>query len=234
MPGNMRHTLMKLLEVQAEELRQMEEESGITLSGSPHIEGAGDKLENLVCIQSEGQTPEYAVIDTEAELLRLIGGRMMILRRRLDGFPLTLSYENGALQKLILPRSQDTLPIHRIRTLWNVPMVIPYHMPLDVKGIVTDSGKEHPCRTTLLAFDMTGEGHTAVSRWEQFRFLAGIGFTTVDYALLAPDMPPSALWEVLERYRTGAYSPPTDRFIFEYNDLTDTPPKGMEFHITSR
>lgn len=165
------------------------------------------------------------------KLFSLIGGRSVLFHRQLEGLPLILNYENGTLERMEVYCPQNTLPkqstVYRIRQLWNVPMTIPYRESLKVGGCVVLSGRWKSHQTTLLAQILASKVPDVASRWEQFRFLATNGFTTVDYALLAADAPMSALQAILKQYRSGVFSPPTNRFIFEYNDLVNTP--GLKF-----
>ena len=253
MPGGMKRTLVQLLETKGqglsgkpasewtrhlESLHRQEAESGVILSGSPAMGNAGDRLESMVGTRPDCGLEQYETVDTEEALLRLFGGNMMLLRRRLENSPMILSYENGVIQKLWIPQVQDALmermAMHKIRRLWNVPMTIPYHMPLDVKGCMADGDGNPLCRPAFLAVDLASGGPDAASRWEQLRFLADTGFTTVDYALLAADIPLFALREILEQYRTGVFAPPAEWLIFEFNHLTDAPSAGVAFHLAKR
>ena len=103
---------------------------------------------------------------------------------------------------------------HNVRVMGNVPLAIPCTEPLEVRGecvISWQNFKElnelepsaHPRnlaagsvrkldaeesrkrRLEFLAFDLISEDLGGSTKWENLRFLSQMGFTTVDYSILA-------------------------------------------------
>ena len=82
-----------------------------------------------------------------------------------------------------------------------------------------DANESKRRRLEFLAFDLISENLGGSSKWENLRFLAQMGFTTVGYSILAADASQDAVEQAVALYRPEEYAFPVDGLIFEYDDL---------------
>ncbi len=137
---------------------------------------------------------------------------------------------------------------HNVRVMGNVPLAIPCTEPLEVRGecvISWQNFKElnelepsaHPRnlaagsvrkldaeesrkrRLEFLAFDLISEDLGGSTKWENLRFLSQMGFTTVDYSILASNALLDAVEQAVALYNPEKYAFPVDGLIFEFDDL---------------
>lgn len=89
-------------------------------------------------------------------------------------------------------------------------------------------------RLEFLAFDLISEGLGGNTKWENLRFLAQMGFTTVGYSILAAGASQDALEKAIAHYRPEEYAFPVDGLIFEFDDLAYGRSLGATGHHENR
>ena len=97
-----------------------------------------------------------------------------------------------------------------------------------------DAKESKKRRLEFLAFDLISEDLGGTTKWENLRFLAQMGFTTVGYSVLAADAPQEALEQAIALYRPEEYAFPVDGLIFEYDDLAYGRSLGATGHHENR
>lgn len=120
-----------------DELQTLEQETGITLSGSPTQKVSGEVLESLQEVRHTRPMLSAGKIKSVEELHKFIGGRMMVISWKMDGLTLVLRYEDGALKQAITRGREGIVGedvTHTVKVIGNVPLTIPYQKPLEVRG----------------------------------------------------------------------------------------------------
>lgn len=97
-----------------------------------------------------------------------------------------------------------------------------------------DAKESKKRRLEFLAFDLISENLGGSTKWENLRFLAQMGFTTVGYSVLAADASQEALEKAIALYRPEEYAFPVDGLIFEYDDLAYGRSLGATGHHENR
>ena len=89
-------------------------------------------------------------------------------------------------------------------------------------------------RLEFLAFDLINNNLGGSTKWEDLRFLAQMGFTTVGHSVLAADASQDAVEQAIALYRPEEYAFPVDGLIFEYDDLAYGRSLGATGHHENR
>lgn len=97
-----------------------------------------------------------------------------------------------------------------------------------------DANESRKRRLEFLAFDLISDTLGGATKWEQLRFMAQMGFTTVGYSILAANAPLEALEQAVAWYRPEEYAYPVDGLIFEYDDLDYGRSLGATGHHENR
>lgn len=97
-----------------------------------------------------------------------------------------------------------------------------------------DANESRKRRVEFLAFDLISDSLGGTTKWEQLRFMAQMGFTTVGYSILAANAPLEALEQAVAWYRPEEYAYPVDGLIFEYDDLDYGRSLGATGHHENR
>lgn len=120
-----------------DELKCLEQRSGIIISGSPTQMVAGEILEGLVSVRHTKPMLSADKTKSVDDLVEFANGRAVILSWKLDGLTLVLRYENGELQQGIT-RGQDGIEgedvTHTVRTFQNIPLKVPCKDSFEVRG----------------------------------------------------------------------------------------------------
>ena len=119
------------------QLRSLEEESGIILSGFPTQKVSGEILEELVSVRHTKPMLSADKTKSVDELVKFAGGRDVVLSWKMDGLTLVLRYEDGALQQAITRGREGIIGedvTHTVRKFDNVPLAIPVKEPIEVRG----------------------------------------------------------------------------------------------------
>ena len=120
-----------------DQLRSMEEESGIILSGSPTQKVSGEILEELVSVRHTKPMLSAGKTKSVNELVKFADGRDVVLSWKMDGLTLVLRYEDGALQQAITRGREGIIGedvTHTVRKFDNVPLTIPIKESIEVRG----------------------------------------------------------------------------------------------------
>lgn len=97
-----------------------------------------------------------------------------------------------------------------------------------------DAEESKKRRLEFLAFDLISENLGGTTKWENLRFLAQMGFTTVGYSVLAANASQEAVEQAIALYRPEEYAFPVDGLIFEYDDLAYGRSLGATGHHENR
>ncbi len=120
-----------------DQLRSLEEESGIILSGSPTQKVSGEILEELVSVRHTKPMLSAGKTKLVDELVKFADGRDVVLSWKMDGLTLVLRYEDGELQQAITRGREGIIGedvTHTVRKFDNVPLAIPVKEPIEVRG----------------------------------------------------------------------------------------------------
>ncbi len=120
-----------------EELRSLEQHTGLALSGSPTQTVSGEILEELMPVRHT--RPMLSADKTKSidDLVRFAGTRDVVLSWKLDGLTLVLRYNHGGLQQAITRGREGIIGedvTHTVRTFLNVPLTVPVREPFEVRG----------------------------------------------------------------------------------------------------
>lgn len=118
-------------------LKNLEQETGITLSDSPIHKVAGEILESLAEVRHT--KPMLSADKTKSidDLVQFAGGRDVVLSWKMDGLTLVLRYDHGQLQQAITRGREGIIGedvTHTVRTFLNVPLTVPCQEPFEVRG----------------------------------------------------------------------------------------------------
>ena len=86
----------------------------------------------------------------------------------------------------------------------------------------------------FLAFDLISDHLGGTTKWENLRFMAQMGFTTVGYSILAENASQDHLEKAVAAYCPEEYAFPVDGLIFEYDDLAYGRSLGATGHHENR
>lgn len=86
----------------------------------------------------------------------------------------------------------------------------------------------------FMAFDLISSHLGGSTKWENLRFLAQMGFTTVNYSILAAGASEEAIQQAMDQYQPKEYAYPTDGLIFEFDDLAYGRSQGATGHHENR
>ena len=97
-----------------------------------------------------------------------------------------------------------------------------------------DAKESKKRRLEFLAFDLISDHLGGTTKWENLRFMAQMGFTTVGYSVLAENASQDALEKAIAVYRPEDSAFPVDGLIFEYDDLAYGRSLGATGHHENR
>ena len=120
-----------------DELKNLEQDTGLILSGSPTQKVSGEILEELTPVRHT--RPMLSADKTKSidDLVKFAGGRDVILSWKMDGLTLVLRYNNGLLEQAITRGREGIIGedvTHTVRTFMNVPLSIPSRAQFEVRG----------------------------------------------------------------------------------------------------
>lgn len=120
-----------------DELKCLESETGLTLSGSPTQTVSGEILEGLVPVRHTKPMLSADKTKSVDDLVKFAKGKDVILSWKLDGLTLVLRYDEGELKQGIT-RGRDGIEgedvTHTVRTFQNIPLKVPCKEPFEVRG----------------------------------------------------------------------------------------------------
>lgn len=119
-----------------DELKQLEEETGITLSNSPTIHVGYEVLSELT--KEEHSSPMLSLDKTKdvETLADWLGDKRGLLSWKMDGLTVVLTYRNGVLEKAVTRGNGEIGEVitNNARTFKNIPSRIPYMGELVIRG----------------------------------------------------------------------------------------------------
>lgn len=120
-----------------DELKKLEGETGLTLSGSPTQTVSGEILEELMPVRHSKPMLSADKTKSVENLIKFAGERPVMLSWKMDGLTIVLRYDQGQLQQAIT-RGRDGIVgedvTHTVRTFMNVPLTIPTLDAFEVRG----------------------------------------------------------------------------------------------------
>lgn len=120
-----------------EELKDLEQSTGLILSGSPTQHVSGDILNELTQVRHSKPMLSADKTKNIGDLVRFAGNRPVILSWKMDGLSLVLRYEDGELKQAITRGREGIFGedvTHTVRTFLNVPLHIPEKSSFEVRG----------------------------------------------------------------------------------------------------
>ena len=120
-----------------EELKGLEQDTGLVLSGSPTQTVQGELLEELTPVRHTRPMLSADKTKSVDDIVRFIGGRDAVLSWKLDGLTLVLRYEDGMFQQAITRGREGLIGedvTHTVRTFLNVPLSVPVKEDFEVRG----------------------------------------------------------------------------------------------------
>lgn len=120
-----------------DELKKLEMETGLTLSGSPTQTVSGEILEEFTLVRHTKPMLSADKTKSVDDLIRFAGARSVIISWKLDGLTLVLRYENGEFKQAITRGREGIVGedvTHTVRTFMNVPMSVPSKDSFEVRG----------------------------------------------------------------------------------------------------
>lgn len=120
-----------------DELKKLESETGLILSGSPTQTVSGEILEELTPVRHTKPMLSADKTKSVDDLIRFAGAKSVIVSWKLDGLTLVLRYENGEFKQAITRGREGIIGedvTHTVRTFMNVPMSVPSKDSFEVRG----------------------------------------------------------------------------------------------------
>ena len=119
------------------ELKSLEHDTGLTLSGSPTQKVSGEILENLTEVRHTKPMLSADKTKSVEDLIKFASKQPVLLSWKMDGLTLVLRYENGELKQAITRGREGIIGedvTHTVRTFLNVPLSIPTKESFEVRG----------------------------------------------------------------------------------------------------
>lgn len=120
-----------------DELKALERDSGLILSGSPTQKVSGEILEELTPIRHTKPMLSADKTKSVEDLVKFAGNQPVLLSWKMDGLTLVLRYENGMFKQAIT-RGREGLVgedvTHTVRTFLNVPLSVSEKQSFEVRG----------------------------------------------------------------------------------------------------
>lgn len=120
-----------------DELKQLETETNIILSGSPTQKVSGEILDGLAEVRHSKPMLSADKTKSVEDLVRFAAGRDVIFSWKLDGLTLVLRYDNGELVQAITRGREGIVGedvTHTTKTFLNIPLRIPDTRPIEIRG----------------------------------------------------------------------------------------------------
>lgn len=111
-----------------DELKGLERDTGLVLSGSPTQTVSGEILEELTPVRHTKPMLSADKTKSVEDLIKFASGRKVLISWKMDGLTLVLRYENGELVQAITHGREGIIGedvTHTVRTFLNVPLSIP-------------------------------------------------------------------------------------------------------------
>lgn len=119
-----------------DELVALEEETGMTLSGSPTVSVGYEAVDELPKEQHEKPMLSLAKTKNREELQSWLNGKEGLLSWKLDGLTIVLTYEGGKLQKAVTRGNGEVGEVitNNAKVFKNIPHIISFKGKLILRG----------------------------------------------------------------------------------------------------
>lgn len=120
-----------------DDLKGLERDTGLVLSGSPTQKVSGEILDSLAEVRHTKPMLSADKTKSIEDLVNFASGQPVMLSWKLDGLTLVLRYENGELKQAITRGREGIVGedvTHTVRTFLNVPLSIPAKESFEVRG----------------------------------------------------------------------------------------------------
>nr|MBQ8252375.1 NAD-dependent DNA ligase LigA [Lachnospiraceae bacterium] len=119
-----------------DELTALEEETGITLAGSPTVSVGYEAVDSLPKERHEKPMLSLAKTKSREELADWLGEKEGLLSWKLDGLTIVVTYENGKLLKAVTRGNGEVGEVvtNNAKVFKNLPAVIPFKGTLTLRG----------------------------------------------------------------------------------------------------
>ncbi len=120
-----------------DELKNLENETNIILSGSPTQKVSGEILDGLTEVRHSKPMLSADKTKSVEDLAKFASGHDVLLSWKLDGLTLVLRYDNGELVQAITRGREGIVGedvTHTVRTFLNVPLRISDTRSIEVRG----------------------------------------------------------------------------------------------------
>lgn len=120
-----------------EELKALENATGVILSGSSTQTVPGEILEELTAVPHTKPMLSADKTKSVEDLVKFAGSRPVLLSWKMDGLTLVLRYEDGKLKQAITRGTNGLVGedvTHTVKTFLNVPLEIPEKGAFEVRG----------------------------------------------------------------------------------------------------
>ena len=222
-----------------DELKMLEDNSGIVLSGSPTQKVSGEILEGLTEVEHTRPMLSAAKTKSVDEIVRFISSHAALVSWKLDGLTLVLRYEDGKLKQAITRGAEGRIGedvTHTVRVMLNGELDEPYTHPRSLAaGSIRklDATKVKNRMLEFVAFDLIS-GDSFTMKHEQLAFLSKLGFDVV-YHLPLGDLPTEPqIRAVIDWFKPEKCPYPVDGLIVEYDDIAYGESLGATGHHENR
>ena len=119
-----------------DELRRLEEETGIVLAGSPTVRVGYEAVEELPKERHERPMLSLDKTKDREALAEWLDGKEGLLSWKLDGLTIVLTYREGKLSKAVTRGNGEIGEVitGNARVFQNIPLQIPYQKELIIRG----------------------------------------------------------------------------------------------------
>lgn len=120
-----------------DDLKKLENETGIVLSGSPTQKVSGEILEELTAVEHSKPMLSADKTKSVSDLAKFIDGKEAVLSWKMDGLTIVLRYEDGELKQAITRGRDGTVGedvTHTVKHYKNVPLALPVDDSIEVRG----------------------------------------------------------------------------------------------------
>lgn len=120
-----------------DELKNLEQDTGLVLSGSPTHKVSGEILESLEEVRHTKPMLSANKTKSVDDLIKFAGNQPVMLSWKMDGLTLVLRYEAGRLIRAITRGREGIIGedvTHTVKTFLNVPLFVPTKEKFEVRG----------------------------------------------------------------------------------------------------
>lgn len=120
-----------------DELKSLEESTGIILTNSPTQKVSGDILSELTPVQHTKPMLSADKTKSVEDLIKFAAGKPVVISWKMDGLTLVLRYANGTMVQALTRGREGVVGedvTHTVKTFLNVPLTVPTKETFEVRG----------------------------------------------------------------------------------------------------